>query len=283
MSGKNSSNHENSDKIHSEVEVSAYKKYLEKEIIKETYLKENFNSERISFLIDELNTIDPPMDIDVRESLNKFHQTHISKINEGNKKHIRSRALVSLVAVIVLLSLSSVAVIGYKFNMFDMFITSNDMEKKVQYHNNDDIPEELHEASEIINVQSVDAALAHIPFMPVLPSYLPNGYSIKNIQINKTSEDFIDLRIDYINQNSNVDLNYSVLYTNHEGYEEMSRQYENDYNLTEVVKILGHDCVIFSDNYNNNCSFVFDKAVYSITVSKNVSLSEFKKILESIK
>ncbi len=264
-------------------EMNGYEDYIKTEILRETFFKEgNADMERTSFLVRELNKINPPKDIDTEQSLQDFYRKYDIPLNMAQHK-VRNKRVISLAAAIIVIATSSLVVVGHKFNLFDMYVNRDKNKISYSQDNTDfDKPESLSEASEIITVNTLEEALLYIPFSPIVPDYLPDNRSIETIQINNISDKLIDIRIDYCDISENTDLS---IYINYDGLNSdsiVSHSYESDYEIKKNIRILGQDCIITDDKYNHNCSFTFDKAVYNITASKNISLSEFEKILASM-
>ena len=131
MSGKNSNNHNNSDEKNLNMEGKNYEEYIEQEIIKETYLTEESDMDRIMFLVKEINKINPLKDIDESKSLDEFCKKYNVTV-QSNYPKVRLKSIIALVAAMLLiLGLSSVVVVGNKFNLFNMDF--NDSEKQVHY------------------------------------------------------------------------------------------------------------------------------------------------------
>lgn len=283
MSQKKPNINNNSDETTQRREMTGYEDYIKSEILRETFLKEgNTDMERTAFLVRELNRINPPKDIDTDQSLQDFYRKYDISLNKVQHK-VRNKKVISLAAAIIVIATSSLVVVGNKFNLFDMCVRRD--KNKISYsQDNTDLnkPESLSEASEIITVNTLEEALLYIPFSPIVPDYLPDNRSIEAIQINNISDKLIDMRIDYCDISENTDLSISIYYDGLNTDSVVSHGYETDYEIKKSIRILGQDCIITDDKYNHNCSFTFDKAVYNITASKNISLSEFEKILASM-
>lgn len=258
-----------------------YEEYIKNEIRKETF-SDNCDVDRIMFLLDELKKIHPPKDVDIDESFRKFCEKNNIFVTSDNR-HMKRKKIVLVAAAITIVIASGVIAIGDKFNVFDMWFAS--YENKVDYfqNTNEDFnaSDELNEVSKAVTVNTIEEAQRLIPFTLLVPYNLPEGYSIDDIQVDNISEDFVEVCINYSNDEKSIISIYAT-YTGSEDGATNSQQYEGDYGTSEMIKIMGQDCLITSDTYNSNCTFKFDKTVYAITASKNISMSEFKNMLESI-
>ena len=274
------SNHSNNSEYKGNGGIT-YAEMLDSELRKEAFC-DNPDMERVTYLAMELSRIDPPKDEGAYRSYQEFCNLHGITI-KNSKKHVSNKKVI-LIAAVITIVLSSVVAVGNKFNLFNMKYDSS--KNRVTYSQKEDDedsrhPDELNGISGSVTVQSIEAAQRILPFNILVPHYLPEEWFIDRIQIDNISEEFVEVYINYNDIYDNLRMSIYVSYTE-KNTAENSQQYEDDYKMIDIVNIMGQEALIISDNYNLNCSFTFDKAVYVITAPQNINIEEFRRILESV-
>lgn len=260
-----------------------YVEALRSEIRKEFFSK-NPDIDRIMYLSEELTKKDPPESDGANMSYEEFCEKYGITIVD-QKQSINYKKIIVIAATIAVVMLCSVAVIGSKFNLFELWF--DDAKNRVIYQKEDGrggdyfIGEESMVADRI-TVYSEEEAQKNIPFSLLVPHDLLGEYEIDNINITSIPEAMTQVEMNYVDNERHLDMQIYVIYSLSDTNADKSQIYENDYSLQDSVEIMGQQAMIISDQYNSSCTFAFDKAVYTITASKYVPVDDFKKILGSV-
>lgn len=276
------SNHSNNSEYR-ESGGMTYAEMLDKELREEAF-SDNPDMERIAYLSKELSKVDPPTDKGAYRTYEEFCKLHNITIVSG-KKQKKHKKIFLIAAVISVLLLSSVVVIGNKFNLFEL--TFNDSDNKVNYsqqsETNNDKTNNTAQISEQITVHSVEEAQRIIPFALIVPKKLPDKYSVENITVTNHANAVVQVGITYTGEDADSDLSLYAEYTSSGEPAKGSQQYEDDYKFEDSINIMGQEAMIISDEYNNTvCTFAFDRTIYTFIASQNLSKTEFREILSSM-
>ena len=249
----------------------------------------NFDVERIKTIMNKIDELSPPDNYDVDKSLQDFRRKLENGEFDGTMENLKAhkstkkiKFIIPLIAVI-LVGLLGVGASAFKFNLFEMLSDFGGSIKRVVFEqdskNKNAPPEEFVKSEEFIfyNYQDAfDVAGFSFPY----PRYLPENTSNPNIKIEKLAGNNYSFYIEFTVETEcilAIAINYS------ESALSSSVNYEFDYEETENINVLGQSINIVTDNFNKKCNFNYGAFIYSISTSnEQISLSEFKKVVESI-
>ena len=268
---------------------------LKVKLRKETFLTsdDDMDVEKLKNIMNEIEDLNPPKKFDVDTSLKTF-RANMNKVEfdkkdekQGKSKPInRIKLMIPLIAIIIVMAVG-IGTYAFKFNLFEVVYDFGNNIKRVVFNqdnenkNTKEIPKDLssakNEKHEFYNYQDVFEAIG---FSFPVPEYLPANVQISSIKTEKTGGNNYDFDILYILESEKfltISINFSETMTSY------SVNYENDYSKNETINVLGQTVSIITDEYNKKCDFTYGAFVYYVSTSnENISLSEFKKVVESI-